>query len=219
MLKLIILFKFEHLMDLIKPSIYCNKMQVFCANKFDITIYNYLIFKSKLSSLQQTQLQSYKGLLQMVKFITNLSLSQYFINIKLAILLITITYIQEDHNQFVKDQTTDVQKRPRIFSFEGILLPLATIREQQLINPELQSDPFQMIRLSQELVIPFKYTHWLGFSCIFQQYVFQSNQIVYKEKKCFQNWLKNRISEFLLCSTQKEVILKLQRAELTSCSF
>ncbi|CAD8204192.1 unnamed protein product [Paramecium octaurelia] len=119
---------------------------------------------------------------------------------------------QEDHKKFVKEQTIDVDMRSGIFSFGGIFLALATLREQQLITSKITTRPILngMFILGVGLVSA-AFSYNLS-KVLFEPLFVQRNQVLSELAE------KYNFSVFDFALAKKEARLKQLRAELTSDS-
>ncbi|CAD8201453.1 unnamed protein product [Paramecium octaurelia] len=119
---------------------------------------------------------------------------------------------KEDHSKFIKEKYIDVDVRSGIFSFGGIFLALATIREQQLITSRIASRPILngIFVLGVGLVSA-------AFSYNLSQLLFEP-LFVQRSKVISDLAEKYNFSVFDFALAKKEARLKQLRAELTSDS-
>ncbi|CAK84024.1 unnamed protein product (macronuclear) [Paramecium tetraurelia] len=118
----------------------------------------------------------------------------------------------EDHSKFIKEKYIDVDMRSGIFSFGGIFLALATIREQQLITSRITSRPI----LNGIFV--------LGVGLVSAAFSYNLSQLLFEPLFVQRNKVisdlaeKYNFSVFDFALAKKEARLKQLRAELTSDS-
>ncbi|CAD8204640.1 unnamed protein product [Paramecium pentaurelia] len=119
---------------------------------------------------------------------------------------------KEDHQKFIREKFIDVDARSGVFSFGGIFLALATIREQQLITSRITSRPI----LNGILV--------LGIGLVSAAFSYNLSQILFEPLFVQRNQVisdlaeKYNFSVFDFAIAKKEARLKQLRAELTSDS-
>ncbi|CAD8123485.1 unnamed protein product [Paramecium sonneborni] len=119
---------------------------------------------------------------------------------------------KEDHQKYIKEKFIDVDVRSGIFSFGGIFLSLATMREQQLITSRITNRPiFNGLLILGVGLIAAAFSYNLS-QILFEPLFVQRNQVISDLSE------KYNFSVFDFALAKKEARLKQLRAELTSDS-